>query len=96
MMNVLTKATKKSSVLAKAIVPPRKYPRVEREDDGPGPSHSRDRREYGRSRDRDRSRSRSPAKRKGNERKGFRRYRKYGGKKSDGKGAAKDSNDSKK
>ena len=92
MMNVITKATKKSAVLAKAIVP-RRYPRVEY-DDGSGPSHSRDRRGYERSRDR--SRSRSPAKSKRNDRKDFRKYR-YSkkSKKNEGKGAAKDSHDSK-
>ena len=62
MFNVLSSATRKSSVLSKAVIE-RKYPRAER-DDGPGPSHGYDRRDRDYHRYRDRSRS--PAKKRYN------------------------------
>ena len=85
MINVLTKASKKSSVLAKTIVP-RKYPPRSELDEGHGPSHSRDRRDYGRNRD-TRDRSRSPVKSKKNDWKDYKnkKYRSSRNKKSDGK-----------
>ena len=89
--NVLSKATKKSSVLAKAIVPPRKYPR--NYDDGPGPSRER------RDQERFRDRSRSPVKSKRNDQRDYKKSYYSKGKKSEGKSAAafkKGSRDSKK
>ena len=92
MMNVLTKATKKSSVLAKSIVP-RKYPPRSELDEGAGPSHSHDRRDYGRNYD-TRDRSRSPVKSKKNDWRDYKnkKYCSSRNKESDGK----DSRDTKK
>ena len=56
MYSLLNTATRKSSFLAKAVLPPRKfsnYPRSQQQDDEPGPSHGRSR-----------NRSRSPARRR--------------------------------
>ena len=56
MYSLLNTATRKSSVLAKAVLPPRKFsnhPGSQQQDDGPGPSHGRSR-----------NRSRSPARKR--------------------------------
>ena len=97
MMNVLTKATKKSSVLAKSIVP-RKYPPRSELDEGAGPSHSRDRRDYGRGHNHDncdRSHSRSPVQSRKNDWRDS-KNKKYSYRNKKKSGGAKDSHDNKK
>ena len=95
MINVLSKATKKSSVLAKTIVP-RKYPPRSELDEGAGPSHSRDRRDYGRGRNNDhRDRSRSPVKSRKNDWRDS-KNKKYSYRNKKKSGGGKDSRDDKK
>ena len=75
MYGLLNTATRKSSVLAKAVLPPRKFSNYrgsQQQDDGPAPSH-------GRSRDR----SRSPARRRRDASPRYYRYARKG-KKSGG------------
>ena len=90
MFNVLSSATRKSSVLSKAVIQ-RKYPRPDQVNDGPGPSHGYDRRDYHRYRDR----SRSPAKKRYNSG-SHSKWNSRKNKKSSGKDGGKSSRESKK
>ena len=86
-MNFLTMATKKTSLFARAIMPPRKYPKAPIDDDGQGSSYSHDRRKC--KQGRVCPWSLFPAKTKRNE-KNYRIYRYSRAKKSEGKGATMD------